>query len=311
MTTSYVNDAIIRQYYIEVSDGHSLYVEERGNPAGIPVLFLHGGPGGRISDKSFQFFNPRKYRVIAFDQRGTGKSRPFLSLQNNTIDASVEDIETLRHYLKITDWCVFGGSYGSTLALAYAIKYPDHLRHLILRGIFLGRQEDIDWLFEGGAGNFYPKEFETFKKLISEDKQDNLVKSYYNMMMSGDRYRSEQAMKHWADWESGLTTIIPEFNQAKEITQDDMSLALLEAHYFANGMFWDDDNYLLNNLWQIGAIPMDIVHGRLDIDCRVKGAYELHEAHLLSRLHVIEGGAHSPYEPLMMTTLIKIMDQIS
>lgn len=311
MTRGYKNVSLIRQLHLEVSDGHSLYIEERGNPEGQPVLFLHGGPGGSISDKSFHFFNPDKYHIIAFDQRGTGQSRPFLSLENNTVDASVEDIEAIRQHLNINNWIIFGGSYGSTLALAYAIKYPKSVQHMVLRGIFLGRQEDIDWLFEGGAGNFYPEEFAKFKNFVPENRQNHIVKGYYEIMMNGDISMRNEASKAWADWESGLTTIIPNFNEDPKITNSDLSLGLLEAHYFANNMFWDDDNYLLNNMSEIADIPIDIVHGRLDVDCRVKGAYDLKEAHLLNQLHVVEGGAHSPFEPVMMEKLVSIMDRLA
>ena len=177
-TQGYLNSPLNESYEIKVDDVHTLYVEESGNPDGEPVVFLHGGPGGSISEKSRRFFNPKHYRIIAFDQRGTGKSTPFLSLENNTIFYSVEDMEVIRKKLEIDSWYVFGGSYGSTLALVYAMTYPKRVRHLILRGIFLGRQEDIDWLYLNGPKNFYPKEYQEFIEWIDEEDRDRLIEAY-------------------------------------------------------------------------------------------------------------------------------------
>lgn len=311
MTIGYQATAIIQEFMLAVGDGHQLAVTEAGNPNGIPVLFLHGGPGGRITEKALWFFKPEVYRIILFDQRGTGRSQPHLSLQNNTPAASVSDIEQIRQKLHIDSWLVFGGSYGSTLALLYAIKYPERVRQLILRGIFLGRQSDIAWLFEGGTGQFYPQEFRRFQELIPADQRTNLVAAYYQRMLSDTQAIRDEAMKSWSDWESGLVTLQPNFTYGEVITDDDRSLALLEAHYFANGLFWSSDNYILEEIQRIQQVPLTIVHGRYDIDCRPSGAFELAEAHASAKLFIIEEGAHSPYEAEMFTKLVEIMDELA
>ena len=309
-TQGYLNSPLNESYEIKVDDVHTLYVEESGNPDGEPVVFLHGGPGGSISEKSRRFFDPKHYRIIAFDQRGTGKSTPFLSLENNTIFHSVSDMEVIREKLEIDNWYVFGGSYGTTLALVYAITHPKRVRHLILRGIFLGRQEDIDWLYLNGPKNFYPKEYQEFIEWIDEEDRGDLIKAYYHKMTTGDEETRKLTMKKWADWESGLVNIFPKFNQNPKIKDSDLSIGLLEAHYFANHMFWPEENYILNHADKLQSIPIDIVHGRYDVNCRVHSAYELKNALPHAQLHIIEAGAHSPYEPYMMNELVEIMDQL-
>ena len=302
---------VYRQFYLRVADGHELYVEEAGNPEGQAVVFLHGGPGGSITPQCRQFFDPEKYHLILFDQRGTGKSRPFLSLHYNTPQASVEDMEVLRSQLGLEKWILFGGSYGSTLALLYAIHHPERVEALLLRGIFLGRQCDIDWLYEGGAGQFYPEEFAAFKNHIDPAHQDHLVQAYYQRLTSGDQDQARQAAKAWADWEAGLVHLLPDKNLSCELTPSDQSIALLEAHYFANGLFWQEDNYLLNHLASIQAIPCAIVHGRYDVDCRLSGAYELAQALDQAKLFIVEEAGHSPYDPPMFQQIVRLLDHYS
>lgn len=311
MTRAYINTPIINKYHLEVSDGHQLYVEECGNPDGIPVLFLHGGPGGSISELSRRFFNPDRYHIILFDQRGTGQSKPFLSLKNNTVDASVHDIEVIRDYFNISSWIIFGGSYGSTLALAYAIQYKKYVQHLVLRGIFLGRQSDVDWLFKFGASEFYPQSFERFKNFVEESQQDDLVSAYYELMTSGDDELFNKACKSWNQWESSVVHHNPVEVNEDAVSSSDLSIGLLEAHYFYHKMFWDDDNYILNNIHVIKDLPIDIYHGRYDVDCRISGAVELAKALDNANLHIIEGAGHSPFEPLLFTALVNKMDELS
>lgn len=311
MSLGYLNTPVNESYHIDVTDGHSLYVEECGNPEGIPVVFLHGGPGGAISEKSRRFFNPEKYRIILFDQRGTGRSKPFLSLENNTVDASIEDLEAIRLHCHIDSWIVFGGSYGSTLALAYAIKYKEKVKHLVLRGIFLGRQADIDWLFEFGASEFYPAEFEQYKSFIEEDKQSDIISAYYDLMTQGSKEEREAAAQQWNIWESSLVLHKPIKQEVSPVKPGDLSLGLLEAHYFKHHMFWDDDNYLLNHVSVLKDIPIHIVHGRYDVDCRVSGAYELQQQLPHASLEIIEEAGHSPFEDNMMSALLNIMDTLA
>lgn len=305
----YYNTPVNEAFHLPVSDGHELYVESIGNPKGIPVIFLHGGPGGNINEKCRWFFDPEKYYVILFDQRGTGRSKPFLSLENNTPLATLEDIETIRRHFKVDKWIVFGGSYGSTLGLLYGIHHPERCIHLVLRGIFLGRDEDVNWLFQEGAGYFYPEEFERFRDFIPEEEREDLVSAYYKRMISDDKKLSEQACKHWADWENSILRI-PENPIEPEITPGDLSAGLLEAHYFANNMFWGEDNYILNRVEKLKGIPIDVFHGRFDVDCRVIGAYELKQKLPHINLNIVQQGSHYPYDSPLFDELVRKMDEL-
>ncbi len=306
----YFNTPVNTSYMLPVSDLHSLYVEEHGNPNGIPVIFLHGGPGGCISEKCARFFDPDFYRVILFDQRGCGKSTPFAELKDNNMDSLVEDIEKIRSHLHIERWHVFGGSFGSTLALAYAIKHPEPVKSLILRGIFLGRDEDIQWLYQEGASYLFPDNFEPFKNHIEESKRDDLVSAYYEKLTHPDEAVRKAAAKKWSDWEGGIVTLLPPTNLKAECTDYDVSLATLECHYFVNHMFWDNDNYILDNIGTIQHIPTYIVHGRYDVDCRPSGAFQLHKAHKKSSLSIINASGHSSSESLLFKRLVEIMDEL-
>ncbi|MRJ47904.1 prolyl aminopeptidase [Fundicoccus ignavus] len=310
MTIGYFNTEVKKSHHLKVDQTHTLYIEECGNLEGQPVVFLHGGPGGAVSELSRRFFDPEHYRIILFDQRGCGQSLPFLSLENNTILFSVGDLEKIRAYLNIDSWYVFGGSYGSTLALAYAIHYPERVDHLILRGIFLGRQADIDWLFQFGASEFYPKEFGAFKQYVPVNQQQNLVSAYYALMTSEDKAIREGACKAWSDWEGALVNMVKTTDTKTSIDKYDLSLGLLEAHYFANQMFWKEDNYLLSRSQQLKEIPMAIFHGRYDVDCRVSSAYELKKACPHASLNIIELAAHSPNEGPLFEALVHYMDQL-
>lgn len=297
-------------FYFPVGDRHELYVEICGSPRGIPVVFLHGGPGSSISEKCRWFFNPEKYRIVLFDQRGTGKSRPFLSLKDNTPFATIGDAEALRQHLGIEKWIVFGGSYGTTLGLLYGILYPGRILHIVLRGIFLGRKEDVSWLFQSGAGDFYPQEFEKFRNFIQPGRRGDLVRAYYELMTGPDRQTAEAACKHWSDWENGLLRMkdnVP----GTEIRPGDLSGALLEAHYFINGMFWDDDNYLLNNTHRLKDIAIDVFHGRFDVDCRPAGAYRLKKNCPHVNLQFVQEAGHYPYDSPLFDLLAGKMDELA
>lgn len=308
---AYINTPIYQTYLMQVDQTHQLYVEECGNPNGQPVLFLHGGPGGSVSEKSRRFFDPEHYRIILFDQRGTGKSKPFLSLENNTVLDSVEDIEKIRQFLKIDQWILFGGSYGTTLALAYAIHYPHTVQHLVLRGIFLGRQSDIDWLFQEGASYFYPEEFQKFKRFIPIDEQHDLVNAYYQRMLDANPEISDEACYQWSQWESAIVKLVQDPSDlGHPVTDGDRSIGLLESHYFANKMFWKEDNYLLNRVDRIRDIPMSIVHGRFDVDCRPSGAFELSQLCPNANLNFVALGSHTPYDDAMFEALLNIMEHL-
>ncbi|QIK58167.1 prolyl aminopeptidase [Erysipelothrix sp. HDW6A] len=297
--------------YLKTEDGQELAIYTRGNPDKPAVIFLHGGPGGQISEKSFDFFNLNEWYVIAFDQRGCGGSKPFATLINNTPQFGVEDINLIRKHFNIETWTVFGGSYGSTLALAYAIQYPQHVDNLVLRGIFLGREEDVRWLYQEGASYFYPQEHERFKAIIKEDKRNDLVQAYYEIFTSDNDSRKREAAKAWADWEGSVVLLVPNTTlHENELTDADISIATLECHFFANKMFWNDDNYLLNNIQAIQDIPTTIVHGRYDVDCRLSAAHALHKQLNNSKLIISESSGHSPYEPASFEALQSTMREL-
>lgn len=310
MSKGYPDIQPTESFHLPVGDGHELYVEVCGNPEGIPVLYIHGGPGGYFSNRSSHFFNPEKYRIVLFDQRGTGRSKPFLSLENNTVLASVGDMEVLRKRLNIDQWILFGGSYGSTLSLAYAIHHPQRCMHMVLRGIFLGRQEDVAWLFQSGADNFYPEEFAKYKNHIKPELRGNLVSAYYDLMLNEDEEISRKASKIWADWENSILKL-KDNSVSEEIQPVDLSGSLLEAHYFVNKMFWDEDDYILNRIDIVQDIPTDIFHGRFDVDCRIKGAYDLKEAMPKANLIVVQPGCHYPFESPMYEMMIDKMDELA
>lgn len=296
-------------YLFEVSDLHKIAIHERGNKDGRPVIFLHGGPGGSISDASFSFFDLEKYHVIAFDQRGTGKSEPFLERKDNTVFHSVDDIEKIRNHYGFEKVILFGGSYGTTLALSYAIKYPQNVEHIVLRGVFLGRDSDHKWLYQEGASYFYPEEHEKFKNYLPKEDQGDIIAGYQKIFNSGDDEKIKEAAKIWSDWENSITTLEKK-ELSKEITKGDITMAVFECDYFYNKMFWDDDNYILNNVDIIKDIPMDIVHGRFDVDCRPCGAYELYKHLNNAHLYIVQNGSHSPYEKEIFEKLKNIMKNI-
>lgn len=294
--------------YLQVDDIHKLNVYAKGNKNGVPVIFLHGGPGGNVDEKCEMFFDFKKHFVIFFDQRGCGKSIPFAEIKNNNIDNLVEDIEKIRKYYKIDDVVLFGGSFGSTLALCYAIKYPENVRAMVLRGIFLGRDEDVKWLYQEGASYFYPENYKIYRDFIEVEKQDDLVSAYYEKLTSEDIETRNRAAKIWSNWEMGLVNFNTPEKENCEITDKDISLALLECYYFVNHMFFLKNTYIFDNISRIKDMTIYIVHGRYDIDCRVKSAYELHEKLNNSVLHIVQSGGHSPYEKDMFKTLKTIMN---
>jgi len=235
------------EFYLEVSSTHQIYVTESGNPNGKPVVIVHGGPGGGSSPVTRQLFNPDVYRMIQFDQRGCGKSLPFLSLEENTTQHLVSDMEKIREKLEIDQWVVFGGSWGTTLSLHYAIQYPERVMGLILRGIFLGRQEDTDWLYQKGASDFFPDQFAPYLNHIPVEEQDDLVTAYYKRLTSDDASIRLEAARQWARWEGGIVTLLPRENVGEESDEDMLAIAIMECHYFYHHCFVEDDHYILNH----------------------------------------------------------------
>jgi len=296
---------------LKVSDLHTLYYEEVGNPEGKPIVVFHGGPGAGISTDYRRYFDPLFYRIILFDQRGAGKSTPHAELKDNTTEHLIEDIEKLRVFLNIQKWVVLGGSWGTTLALSYGIKHPDKVYGLILRGIFLGRKEDINWLYQEGASNIYPDKWENYKKIIPEDERYDYVTAYYNRLTSNDEKIRMEAAKAWSIWEGSVVNLLPNEETVKAFGESDLALSIarLECHYFYNNMFNDNDNYILENIDKIKDIPCRIVHGRYDMDCRLSGAWELQSKLNNSKLCIVKDAGHSGMEPGTISELVNATEE--
>lgn len=300
------------RHSLAVDDVHTLYIEECGNPAGIPVLFLHGGPGGGVDPLYRRYFDPDRYRIILFDQRGSGKSTPHASLVDNTTQHLVDDIEAIRGHLGVRRWLVFGGSWGSTLALVYAQAYPEQVLGMVLRGIFLARQQDFDWLYRFGASEVFPEYWREFEQFIPQAERDDIVKAYHDRLTGEDEVKRMAAAKAWSIWEGRCATL----NQRDEVLRHfadphlALSLARIEAHYFVNDGFLDPDQ-ILDNVDSIADIPGIIVHGRYDMVCPVSQAYELHEAWPRSDLRIVSASGHSASEPGTVDALLKATDQFA
>lgn len=290
---------------------HTLYVEECGKPDGLPVVFLHGGPGAGCESYHRQFFDPEKYRIVLFDQRGCGRSTPHAELRDNTTQALIADIETIRNQLGIERWLVFGGSWGSTLGLAYAQAYPERVLGLILRGIFLCRQREIDWFYQEGASRIFPDLWEKFLEPIPVEERHALVSAYYQRLTSEDEFTRMQAAKAWSLWEGRTATltssqkILDHFGAAHTA----LSLARIECHYFMHQSFLRK-NQLLDDAARLADIPGIIVQGRYDVVCPMESAWELHQAWPNSILQIIPDAGHSASEPGIVNALVKATDDM-
>ncbi len=296
--------------HLKVSELHTLYFEECGSPSGVPVVLLHGGPGGGCIDDYRRFFNPNKYRIILFDQRGCGRSTPHAELTDNTTWHLVNDIESLREHLGINSWHVFGGSWGSTLSLCYAIKNPKRVSSLNLRGLFLCRKKEIKWFYQEGASKLYPEAWEKYLAPIPIDERNDLVGAFYKRLTSNDPKVRITAAKAWSVWEGSTSTLLPSKSTAKNFSADEFALAFarIECHYFINNIFVDNDDFFFENLNIIKHIPCDLVHGRYDVVCPVENAWELKKAWPNMNLHIISDAGHSAFEPNIQKKLIEIMD---
>lgn len=296
--------------YLQVTDLHSLYYEISGNPEGVPVVFLHGGPGGGVQPKYRRFFDPEYYKIILFDQRGAGKSRPHAELTDNTTWDLVADIEMLRETLGVSQWLVFGGSWGSTLALSYAIRHPDRASGLILRGIFLCRPQEIQWFYQDGASWLYPDAWEKYRDVIPEAERRDFVKAYYKRLTDADATVRTHAARAWSTWEAGASKLIPDPSTVAAFDQEEFALAFarIECHYFSHNTFFETDNYLLENIDAIRHIPGYIVHGRYDVVCPVRSAWDLHRAWPESHLEIVPDAGHSALEPGILHQLISFTE---
>lgn len=291
---------------LKVSDVHDLYYEECGTPAGKPVVLLHGGPGGGIVPIMRRYHDPQRHRIVLFDQRGCGRSTPHACLDDNTTWDLVADIERLREHLEIDRWQVFGGSWGSTLALAYAQTHPDRVSELILRGIFTLRRTELDWFYQGGCSWLFPDAFADFVKLIPEKERGDLIAAYHRRLTSADPAVQAEAARAWSTWEGRTLSLLPDYDRVRQISEDHYALAFarIECHYFVNGGFFETDDQLLRNAALLKQIPAVIVHGRYDVVTPVKNAFDLAEAWPEADLRVVPDAGHAMSEPGIVHELI-------
>ena len=294
------------QYHrLPVQAPHELYLEESGNPDGIPVLFVHGGPGLGCDSKNRCFFDPERYRIILFDQRGAGRSTPHAELLHNHTQALIEDMETIREYLGVEQWLLFGGSWGSTLSLLYAQAFPERVLGLVLRGIFLCRDEDLQWFYQGGASRIFPDYWEDFLAHIPEGK-DNYMEAYYELLTGDNELARMSAAQAWSLWEGHCATLRPNLDVQQQFSDPHTALALavIEAHYFVNQIF-TKPNQILNNVNKLEGIPGIIVHGRYDLICPLDNATALHQNWYDSELHIVRDAGHSAAEPSIIDALVR------
>ncbi|MEY1557042.1 prolyl aminopeptidase [Yoonia sp. R2331] len=299
------------QRMLDVGDGHRVYVEQCGNPTGIPVVVLHGGPGGGCSPAMRRYFDPSVYRVILFDQRGCGRSRPHASVENNTTWHLVNDIELIRTSLGIERWIVFGGSWGATLALIYGQSHPERTSAFVLRGVFLMTQSELDWFYGGGARRFWPDLWERFVKLIPEDERDDMIAAYHRRLFSGDRTQETRYARAWATWENALAAMGSDGVTGESPSDYARAFARLENHYFQNGGFLGPDRQIMDCLDRIAHLPAVIVQGRYDMICPPISAYRLAEAWPGARLHMIGRAGHALSEPGISAELVRTMDRFA
>ncbi|MDT0635568.1 prolyl aminopeptidase [Spectribacter hydrogenoxidans] len=286
------------QSELTVSDVHTLYYEQCGNPAGKPVVFLHGGPGGGCNARSRRFFDPSIYRIVLFDQRGCGRSRPHASLEANTTWDLVDDIERLRTHLGIDRWQVFGGSWGSTLALTYAQAFPARVSELVLRGIFMLRHQEIAWFYQSGASNLFPDAWETYVAAIPPEERDDMVAAYYRRLTDPDGNVQRAAARAWSVWEASTSFLHANPNARAAFSNDEFALAFarIECHYFIHRGFFERDDELLRGVDRIRHIPAVIVHGRYDVVCPLRNAWDLHRAWPEADLRIVPDAGHSAFE---------------
>ncbi|KZY51430.1 prolyl aminopeptidase [Sulfitobacter sp. KE29] len=298
------------QRMLSVGQGHQVYVEQCGNPEGIPVVVLHGGPGGGCSPAMRRYFDPKVYRVVLFDQRGCGRSTPHASVTDNTTWHLVADIELIRTTLGIDKWMVFGGSWGATLSLIYAQAHPEAVRHLILRGVFLMTQAELDWFYGGGAGRFWPELWARFVNLIPEDERDDLIAAYHRRLFSGDLRVEQDYGRAWAAWENALASVHSDGVSHGGPLAYARAFSRLENHYFTNNGFLEFDGQILEHMGRIAHIPGVIVQGRYDMICPPAGAYALAERWPNADLRMIRDAGHALSEPGISAELVRTMDRI-
>jgi proline iminopeptidase len=295
---------------LRVSPVHELYYEQCGNQNGKPVVFLHGGPGGGVSPDYRRYFNPEVYRVVLFDQRGAGKSTPHASIEENTTWDLVADIERLREHVGIERWQVFGGSWGSTLALAYAETHPERVTELVLRGIFLCRPQEIKWFYQEGASAIFADVWEEYLKVIPEADRSDMVSAYYRRLTSDNPAIRVEAARAWSIWEGSTSKLFFDPASIERFADPEFALAFarIECHYFMNNSFFPTNNYLIENVGKIRHTPARIVQGRYDVVCPMTSAWDLHRAWPEADLRIIQDAGHSISEPGIINALVDATD---
>jgi len=295
---------------LDMGDGHQIYTEQSGNPDGIKVVVLHGGPGGGCSPAMRRYFDPERYCVTLFDQRGCGRSKPHASVENNTTWHLVDDIERIREALGISEWIVFGGSWGATLASIYAQAHPEAVKRLVLRGVFMMTQSELNWFYGGGAGQFWPDTWARFVDPIPMDERDDLITAYHKRLFSGDNATEVKFGRLWAAWENALASIKSTGFGGEAPGEYARAFSRLENHYFINAGFLEYDGQILDQMHKIAHIPGTIVQGRFDMICPPVTAWNLSEAWPRSSLRMIGEAGHSMSEPAISAELVKVMDGI-
>ena len=295
---------------LSVDARHQIYYEQCGNPDGKPVVILHGGPGAGCSAKMRRFHDPRAYRIVLFDQRGSGRSTPHADLVDNTTWDLVADIEALREHLGISRWQVFGGSWGSTLALAYAQAHPSRATELVLRGIFMLRRWELEWFYQEGASRLYPEAWDKYLQAIPEVERADLISAYHRRLTSPSEATRLAAARAWSVWEASTSLLLPDeaFIDGHKNAHFALSFARIESHYFVHGGFFDVEDQLLRDAHRLHGIPGVIVHGRYDVVCPVQNARDLHKAWPESRLQISPRAGHSAFEPENASALVDATD---
>lgn len=296
--------------FLATGDGHSLYFAECGNPNGAPALIVHGGPGGGCNPAMRRFHDPRHYRIILLDQRGCGRSTPNASLENNTTWHLVADIERLREHLGISRWQLFGGSWGSTLSLAYAITHPERVSSLVLRGIFLLRQSELTWFYQDGCSHLFPEAWEAFQRVIPDDERGDMISAYYRRLTDPDPDVHLPAAEAWSVWEGTTLSLIEDPVRIRSFANPGYALAFarIECHYFVNGGFFDVDDQLLRDAHRLKGIPGVIAHGRYDVVCPLQNAWDLKQAWPEAKLEIGPTSGHSAFEPELVDILVRATD---
>ncbi len=309
----YPNVPILKSGHLQVSNIHRVYWETSGNPKGKPVVFVHGGPGGGTSAETRRFFNPEKYFIIQFDQRGCGQSTPHACIDDNTTWDLINDMETIRAHIGIEKWQVFGGSWGSTLALAYAEKHPDRVSELMLRGIFLLRKHELSWFYQEGASRIFPDAWQPYLEHIPEDERHDMMAAYQKRLLSEDESVRLAAAQRWSVWEGSTCHLYPDLKHIEETADAVFALAFarIENHYFMNHGFFSHENQILDDIKKIRHIPTVIIQGRYDVVCPMQTAYDLKRAFPEAELIVVPDAGHSAFEPSISRELVKATDRFA